>query len=75
MLPRMTMFRTTRMPINHIVLVDGDSMKFLCIRHEAKNGVVVGPEATLTCEHCKKRGWAKHARRPEYSTIGIDGMS
>lgn len=71
MMPRMAMFRTGRMPINHIVMVDGDEMRFLCIRHLAKHGEVIDDESKLTCAHCKKRGWAKHARTPQYSTASI----
>jgi hypothetical protein len=66
-MPRMTMFRSKSLPVNHIVMVDGDSIKYLCIRHEAKHGELIEPDAKLTCEHCAKRGWAKHARTPQYS--------
>lgn len=46
-----------------MVMVDGDIMKPICIRMPVKHGHLLEPEATLTCEHCRNRGWAKSLGR------------
>lgn len=60
MLPRIGLFKSKRMNINHIVMVDGEVMKPVCIRMPVKFGVMLDPSIDgLTCEHCKNKGWTK----------------
>lgn len=59
MLPRLALFKAARMNINHIVMVDGDMMKPLCIRMPIKHGNIIDPNNSSICEHCQNRGWTK----------------
>ena len=59
MLPRIGIFKADRMRINHIVMVDGETMKPLCIRMPLKHGRMMDSEASVTCDHCKNKGWTK----------------
>lgn len=59
MLPRIALFRADRMNINHLVMVDGDILKPLCIRTPIKHGHLLDSDGKLTCENCRNRGWTK----------------
>lgn len=63
MLPRLAMFKSDRMNINHLVFVDGDVMKPICIRMPVKHGHLLAPDAALTCENCRNKGWTKSLGR------------
>lgn len=63
MLPRLAVFRSDRLFVNHMVLVDGENMKPLCIRNLVRHGVVLSPESEVTCKGCKGRGWIRSIGR------------
>lgn len=60
MLPRIGLFKSDRMGINHIILVDGEVMRPVCIRMPVKFGRMLDPLVdSLTCHHCQNKGWTK----------------
>ena len=57
-LPRLYKYELKRIKSTvHIILVDGDQNKIMCIRHLAKNGNRVDPLTEVTCNSCMHRGW------------------
>lgn len=71
-LPRLALFKSmtgSSISINHIVIVDGEIYRPLCIRNPIKRGSLINPEKyPVTCSHCKNRGWIKSIGFQQYKT-------
>lgn len=67
MIPRIGVFESTggggkkrrHVPVYHMVLVDGEDLKLVCIRQPVKYGKMVDAGSNITCNSCNVRGWAQ----------------
>lgn len=71
-LPRLAKYEINRIySVVHIVLVDGDENKLMCIRHVVKKGQRASIDAEVNCGSCKGRGWV-HSLGPIGAPVEVD---
>lgn len=57
-LPRLATFKAIRLvPLVHVILVNGDEFKAICVRQPIRHGILMEPGTPVTCRSCSSRGW------------------
>lgn len=76
LLPRLAVFKSNpgkRVSLKHIVMVDGDVWRPICIRNPVNRGTLVANDSEITCSGCRNKGWTKSLGRLGTGQVDANG--